>query len=744
MFSDLNNQASRFWRSIAERAPRRRGRTLAGRLFMAVVATTLLVYVAAVAGIWWTGGRVIADSARKQAVQWLADLDEQGTPIYASRQHESAMRALTARLEKVSEIAYVRYYDASGKKVLGEYTKNEREIPSPLATDFAATAQESAGRPAYHLAEPRTGRVRVTAPVLVRTLSADALLDISRAPKRESAKVIGYIDFVFDARLQYQQFRRSLLGGSVALALVLCIAVVLGRRAVQHAMAPLTALQEPLARLARGDMNVEMGDGGDREIAAIRDALNSTISALKEREEALRRAESDSLTGLVNQRYFERQLVMERHRVERDAECSAVLCVELDRFAEVTTQFGDAAGDRLLGQVAGLLRARIRENDLLSRFDNNAFVAIIRGVNRDGSVKVARSINQVMQEFQFTAGEELFPVSVSIGIAMLDSAHPAAEAVLAHAAVACAQAKTRGGNGYCMHEADEVVVTRESDSPAWIKHVRTAIQDNALKLMYQPIIDLHAAGGVEMYELLLRLKAPGGQLVSPTAFLPVADRFGLMAELDYWVVREACAELARVNTRGRSVTFFVNLSGQVFEEGETLVKVVREELVRNNLDGKHVVFEITEQAAIRQLDQARRVIEQLHGFGCRFALDDFGSGFSSLNYLKHLPVSFIKISGAFVQNMLTDALDEVMVRSVVQIADALQMQTVAESVEDRQTLLRITELGVNYGQGYVIARPAEQVPATPVSVLRRTPRHDNASPARPASSTTWPSLIRKR
>lgn len=718
------------------------GRSLVGRLLAALVVTSLCIYLAAVAGLWWTGGRVIEDSARKQAVQWLAELDELGTPMYASRRPERSIRALGARLKKIQEIVYVRYYDASGRRLIGEYVSDARAA-LPLTADLLPVPQTQAGVRAYRLSELRGARVRVTAPVQVRTLPADALLDLSRAPARESTRVIGYLDFVFDAGAQQAQFERSLVGGSLALALVFGVVVLLGRRKVRQAMAPLTALEEPLARLARGDINVDMGGGGDREIAAIRNAINVTIAALKERADALRRAECDALTGLVNQRYFKRQLELERSHVERNGETSAVLCIDLDRFREVNDAVGKPAGNRLLIQVAGLLRARTRENDLLARFDGDEFVALVRGVNRDGALKVARSINHVVQEFQFSAGEHRFPITVSIGIAVLDAALPTAEPVLQQAIAACAEAKARGGNRYQLHDTDEAKLGRDRDSPAWSRHVQTAIHDNALKFVYQPILDLNDSGSGEMYELLLRLVAPGGELVSPTAFLPVADRFGLIAELDRWVIRRACEELAQLQARGRSPTFFVNLSGHVFEDGEALMTLVSEQLTQHKLRGEHLVFEITEQAAIRQLDGARAVIEGLGKLGCRFALDDFGSGFSSLNYVKHLPAAFIKISGMFVQNMMADALDEVMVRSIVQIANAMGMQTVAESVEDRQTLQRIAELGVTFAQGHAIARPAEQLLDAEFFTSYRVPRAGTVPSTRPASPSLARSL-RKR
>jgi diguanylate cyclase (GGDEF)-like protein len=723
----------------------RAGRSLAGRLMAAFVVTAVVIYVAAVAGLWWTGGRLLDDSARKQAIQWLERLDELGTPLYASSQGDAAaMQTLAARLENIPEITHVRYYDASGARVLGAYDRDEQGSVPRLTAERVGSLPVGRGRP-YRLTPLGAARVRVTAPLQVRRLAPDALADMAHAGHREATRVIGYLDFVFDAGEQRVRFERSLVGGSVALALALLAAVALGRRKVRQALAPLAALEEPLARLARGDLSVDVGGGGDREIAAIREALTTTIAAFKEREEALRRAESDALTGLVNERYFRRQLTLELKRVERDGGTSAVLWVDLDRFRVINDTLGSAAGDRVLGQVAALLRARIRENDLLARLNGDRFVVLARGVGRDGAIKVARSIDQVLHEFHFTADDDLYSISVSIGIGLPDAAHATPDAVLQQAQAACAQAKRQGGGRYWLDDGDNAGATPEADSPPWSRHVRTAIQDNALRFLYQPILGLRNTGDREMYELLLRLVAPGGQLVSPTAFLPVADRFGLMVELDRWVVRRACEELSRLHADGRKATFFVNLSGHVFEHGDTLSRTVREELARHDLRGEYLVFEITEQLAVRYLHQARRVIKELGVLGCRFALDDFGSGFSSLNYLKHLPTAFLKISGEFVQHVATDVLDEVIVRSVVQIADALGMQTVAESVEDAETLQRIAALGVDFAQGYAVGRPGESLPDAEVFTFNRAQRAGRSARARGSTRrAAIASLLRKR
>ncbi|HEY8553791.1 MAG TPA: EAL domain-containing protein [Burkholderiales bacterium] len=709
MSSDVRRAWQRLRELVARNGTARDSRSLVGRLLAALVVTALLVYVAGIAGIWWAGGRLIQDSARKQAVQWLAELDELGTPLYVSSDRDGTMQALSRRLARFPEIVHVRYYAASGAELLGEYVKAEPHLFGGLGPEERTRAEESAD--GYRLVMLDGARLRVTAPVRVHALAPDAMFDLERAPARQTARTIGYLDFVFDAGAQQLVFERSLIGGSLALAFVLGVAVVFGRYRVRRAMAPLTALEEPLARLARGEIDVDLSGGGDREIVAIREALGATLAAIRQRDEALRRAECDPLTGLVNQRYFYRELALECGRGDRNGNAGAVLCIDLDGFRAVNERLGAAAGDRLLGQVAGLLRSRIRDNDMLARFEGDEFLALARGVNREGALKVARAINQVLQDYQFSDGELRLAISASIGIAMVErTGEP--QRIVAQARSACAQAKARGGNRYVAYErgtsGEGAAAPREDDSPAWSRYVRTAIQDNALRFVYQPILDLRHADG-EMYELLLRLAAPGGELVSPTAFLPVADRFGLIGELDDWVVRRACEELAVLHAQGRPATFFVNVSGHVFEQGEAFAGRVAEELARHELAGRHLVFEITEQAAVRDLQHARTTIEALARVGCRFALDDFGSGFSSLSYLKHLPVAFIKMSGAFAENLETETVDAVMVRSIVQIARALNMRTVAEAVEDEQTLRRLAELGVDYAQGYAVARPAESL-----------------------------------
>lgn len=691
--------------------------TLVGRLLMLLMAGVIAIYMIAVGGLWWTGGKIITDSLSKQAVQWLSELDHYGTPLYVRRTNSEDMQALNARLRKFPEIGYVRYYDANGARVLGEYSRAITP-PALTATERQRVEALSTSDKAYLLFEEATDRpyLRVLAPVRVRAYASDNLFGNVNNARRESVRVIGYLDFGLDVGYHRIDFRRSLIFGSLAIALVFAALLFMGRKLIKRALAPLVALQEPLARVARGEREITVGRGGDREIVAITDALNTLLTALRQREQALQRAERDGVTGLANRAYFMRQLERERARVGRESVSSAVVVIVLDQHNAVRDELGAVAADRLLGQAAALLRAHLREDDMLARLGVNQFAALVRNVSREGAVKVARAIARVTDEFHFSEGEHNYAGGAVIGVTMFDSERVAAETLLVQAEAAAAQARMRAA-GIGVHEAEDGVEVRRSPAAGWAAHIREAIQDNRFQLLYQPIVPLQHAGQTESYEALLRLGASGGDLIAPAAFLPIANRSGLLVEVDCWVIRESLAALAALRATGRDIQFFINLSGQSFEDGERLLNVVGDELNRHKLPGSAVVFEITEQVAVRQLDRARDVLEAVQGLQCRFALDDFGSGFSSLSYLKHLPVSFIKMSGTFMEQMTAGEADEVVVRSIIDIARALGKQTIAESVENRHSLRLLTTLGADFAQGYYLGRPSARLPRRPPAAL---------------------------
>jgi EAL domain-containing protein (putative c-di-GMP-specific phosphodiesterase class I) len=270
--------------------------------------------------------------------------------------------------------------------------------------------------------------------------------------------------------------------------------------------------------------------------------------------------------------------------------------------------------------------------------------------------------------------------------------------------MACYEAKSRGRNCFSVFAGDNGETDQMMLYIGWSQKIRNAIERDAFVLHYQPIINM-ANGQPELYEVLLRMPEDGKTVRSPGAFLPVAERFGMMLDVDHWVIRNATKALAGFREAGRNVTFCINLSGHVFEDPR-LVGCIRESLEANRLPPESVVFEITEQVAIRYLDRANRRMREIMDIGCSFALDDFGAGFSSLTYIKRLPVDYIKIEGSFIENISQDSIDQSMVRSIVQIARTTGKQTIAEYVQDLKSLQMLRKLGADYAQGFYIGKPA--------------------------------------
>ncbi|MEK9134473.1 MAG: EAL domain-containing protein, partial [Pseudomonadota bacterium] len=447
----------------------------------------------------------------------------------------------------------------------------------------------------------------------------------------------------------------------------------------------------------------------DKEIAVIGDALNTTINALKQRDEMLRKmAESDPLTGLVNRSYFARALEEEIEHVTRDGAESAVYFIDLDKFKQINDTYGHAAGDKLLIRVAELLKSQVREKDVVSRLGGDEFTVLARNISRDDAMDLANSFNKILREMHITEGEQTFGINCSIGIAMISPGRHTADEMLSHADAACFASKSQGRNCYHMYEERGDSKTEIAMDTGWFKRIQQAIKEDKFVLVYQPIID-NVDSGKECYEVLLRMPGPNGELVLPSTFLPMAQRFGLMTDIDHWVIVHAMKALADFRAAGREIIFSINLSGQSLED-MSLLQLVKDQMMLNQLPPGCVIFEFTEQSALRHLENAKRLIQGLADTGCRFALDDFGTGFSSFVYLKNLPVDFIKIDGSFVNSMAQNSVDETMVLSIIHIARLFGMKTIAEFVPDEKTVAMLKKSGVDYMQGYFVGVPSERLP----------------------------------
>ena len=425
-------------------------------------------------------------------------------------------------------------------------------------------------------------------------------------------------------------------------------------------------------------------------------------------------AEHDSLTGLFNRNYFQQELERTVARVARSGSDCALFYIDLDQFKYINDTLGHPAGDRLLVDVAALLSLHVRDGDLLARFGGDEFTLLLYNIERQDALSTAEKFRTLCDDYKFIDEDTSYNITLSIGIVMIDSQVTSAEEVLSHADLACHLAKQHGRNRTNLYDPSESDKAGMAADMGWAARVREMLEHDRFQLVYQPIVST-ADGHVHDYEVLVRMICDDGQLVLPGGFMPAAERFGLIHSVDRWIVQRAICQLSSLHAQGQQTGFSINLSGKAFED-RTLLPLIQELLADTGLEPSWVTFEITETAAIANLAAAEDFIGALKDIGCQFALDDFGSGFSSFAYLKHLPVDKLKIDGGFVKGMAHSSVDQAMVESMNQIAHALDKLTIAECVENDETLLLLKGMGVDRAQGNYIGQPRE----APISLAQNS------------------------
>ena len=452
--------------------------------------------------------------------------------------------------------------------------------------------------------------------------------------------------------------------------------------------------------------------------APIRDRIGNVIGAVMvfhdvSKESRLFRqlsyqASHDALTGLINRREFENHLVaaLDKCHANPDLE-HALLYLDLDQFKVVNDTFGHNAGDELLRQISELVQANIRSTDKLARLGGDEFAILLERCNEERAMEIAEAIRSAIEAHRFDWKDAFMSVRCSIGVVLINSDCDDVAGVMSSADVACYSAKDMGRNQTHLYQ-DSDASTRHEEMK-WVSRITSAVEDNRLELFYQPIIGIGKDNNEQPrghYELLLRMRDESGELVQPNLFIPAAERYNLMPTLDRWVIHEALSQLADRNPEAEDARFTlaINLSGTSLSEDRFLDFVI-EELTAQKLPKGAICFEITETAAISNLSRVIYFMQTLKRLGCKFSLDDFGSGLSSFTYLKNLPVDYLKIDGQFISNVAEDRVDESMVRAINEVGQAMGIETIAERVETREVLDKLSDLGVEFAQGYFIARP---------------------------------------
>jgi diguanylate cyclase (GGDEF)-like protein/PAS domain S-box-containing protein len=420
-------------------------------------------------------------------------------------------------------------------------------------------------------------------------------------------------------------------------------------------------------------------------------------------------ATHDSLTGLINRREFENRI---KHALDNahNSDVRHALCyVDLDNFKIVNDTCGHIAGDELLKQLTIKLRMELREADTLARLGGDEFGILLEGCSIEHALDPAENIRRIVEEFRFVWDNKAFRIGASIGLVPITSDSGNLTDVLSAADSACYVAKDQGRNRVHVYEpTDEAVVERHGQMQ-WVQRIQNVLEDNRFRLFFQPIAKLSTAKGEKHTthgEVLIRMLDENNELVGPGAFIPSAERYSLMPAVDRWVVENTFRMLTLdpEHIKNRVSTCCINLSGQSLSDDrftDFLVNQIRD----SGVPAEVLCFEITETAVIANLCHASKMISVLRDMGCRFALDDFGVGLSSFSYLKNLAVDYLKLDGCFVNNMVNDPIDRAMVKAINQIGHTMNIKTIAEFVEDEATLHTVHEIGVDYAQGYIIAKP---------------------------------------
>jgi diguanylate cyclase (GGDEF)-like protein/PAS domain S-box-containing protein len=492
---------------------------------------------------------------------------------------------------------------------------------------------------------------------------------------------------------------RHSLGDPVRKALSTGGRVSMGRRAV---LVPANGGPERSVEISVTPLRNE-----NREIAGMVLVLHDTSELRGLTRQMTYQASHDALTGLVNRREFERRLQEALDSAQTGDGNHALCYLDLDRFKAVNDTCGHTAGDNMLREVASLIKDAVRDSDTVGRIGGDEFALLLVGCPLEKARQIADDVVRSVNDYRFVWKDKIFNIGVSIGLVEIGRDSGSIEDIMNAADSACYVAKKQGGLHVHVYSAREEASARHSGEIHWLQKLQGALRDNRFELYYQPIVPARS-GGVRgpALEVFVRLESDyAAPNTSPTEFIRAAERYRLMPLVDRWVVQAVLAALGRGGMRlppGRSVA--LNIAGQTLADAGFLEFVV-ECFDHTGANPGDICFEVTENSVVANLDHARRFIEVLHGMGCEFALDDFGSGLSSFATLRTLPMDYLKIDGSFIKNLAADSVNQAMVAAMIELSRSLNFRIVAEQVEDQESFDTVSGMGIDFVQGYVVGRP---------------------------------------
>ena len=417
-------------------------------------------------------------------------------------------------------------------------------------------------------------------------------------------------------------------------------------------------------------------------------------------------ATHDELTKLLNRKEFNHMLA-EAFNTAKDNRQNHALCfLDLDKFKIVNDSCGHKAGDELLIQLTKIIKNNIRSHDTLARIGGDEFGLLLEGCSLDKAIEIAEGIVSLIKNYEFNWQDKKFHVGVSIGLVMVDYNTTDIEKALSQADIACYAAKDMGRSQVHVHGLDDERVKRMHKELSWVADISKASADNHFSLHLQAIENLHDPLAPTMYEVLLRLKDDEGTLVSPGNYVPAAERFNLMKDVDCWVIEQTFKQLSKLyrSVADCNVCLFINISANSLTNNQFSDFVIQQ-YKKYNISHDAICLEIAETRAIKNINQTADMIKTLRKYNIKFALDDFGAGISSFSYLKNLPVDYLKIDGEIIKNISHNTTDKAMVAAINQVGQVMNIKTIAKHVEDVFTLNQLKELGIDYAQGYFIGKP---------------------------------------
>ncbi len=472
--------------------------------------------------------------------------------------------------------------------------------------------------------------------------------------------------------------------------------------------------------LGRRALLVSRADGSERSIelsaSPVRDAAGRLSGALvllhdvSELRGLARQmsyqATHDALTGLVNRHEFERRLQEATDSGQRGDSQHVLCCLDLDRFKVVNDTSGHLAGDGVLRQVAKVLRDAVRDSDTVARLGGDEFGMLLMGCPLDKARQIADDVCHAVGDHRFVWRDKIFNLGVSVGLVEISRESGTIEELLAAADSACYVAKKQGSGRVAVYSARDEALARHSGEIQWLQKLQGALRENRFQLYQQPIVAAYGddTGGPAM-EVFVHLEGEDGEAVSPSEFVRAAERYRLMGFVDRWVVQTTLTALGRgALPMPPTRCVAINISAQTLGD-ESFLEFVVECLDSTGVQPGQVCFELSESAVVSNLEHAQRFVGVLHGMGCRFALDDFGSGVGSFSNLRSLPMDYLKIDGSFIRNLGRDSVNQAMVSAMIELARTLNFKVIAEQVEDNAALEAARRMGIDYMQGYAIARP---------------------------------------